>query len=89
MSLEVWQAILNFRYISVVWMVLAVIGVVIVYFRLTSQLRRFANARAYKPEKANQFFFTWRYVFMFSMGRASHLSIFRCLWDHLDCPWLL
>ena len=68
MSLEVWQAILNFRYISVVWMVLAVIGVVIVYFCLTSQLRKFTEVHAYKPENADRFFFTWRYVFMFSMG---------------------
>ncbi len=68
MSLEVWQAILNFRYISVVWMVLVVIGAVIVYFRLTSQLRKFTEERAYKPENADRFFFTWRYVFMFSMG---------------------
>ena len=68
MSSEVWQAILNFRYISVVWMVLAVIGVIIVYFRLTAQLRKFTDARAYKPENADRFFFAWRYVFMFSMG---------------------
>ena len=68
MSLEVWQAILNFRYISVVWMVLAVIGAVIVYFRLTSQLRKFTHAHAYKPENADRFFFAWRYAFMFSMG---------------------
>ena len=68
MSLEVWQAILNFKYISVVWMVLTVIGAVIVYFRLTSQLQKFTDARAYKPENADRFFFTWRYVFMFSMG---------------------
>ena len=68
MSLEVWQSILNFRYISVVWMVLAVIAVIIVYFRLTAQLRKFTDARAYKPENADRFFFTWRYVFMFSMG---------------------
>ncbi len=68
MSLEVWQAILNFRYISVVWMVLTVIGAAIVYFRLTSQLRKFTGARAYKPENADRFFFAWRYTFMFSMG---------------------
>ena len=68
MSLEVWQAILNFRYISVVWMVLAVIGGILVYFRLTAQLRKFTEDRAYKPENAGRFFFTWRYVFMFSMG---------------------
>lgn len=68
MSLAVWQAIVNFRYISVVWMVLAVIGGIIVYFCLTSQLRKFTEAHAYKPENAGQFFFTWRYVFMFSMG---------------------
>ena len=68
MSLEVWRALLNFKYISVVWMVLAVIGTLIVYFRLTSQLRKFTDARAYKPENADRFFFTWRYVFMFSMG---------------------
>ena len=68
MSLEVWQAILNFKYISVVWMVLVVIGAVIVYFRLTSELRKFTDARAYKPENTDRFFFTWRYVFMFSMG---------------------
>ena len=68
MSSEVWQAILNFKYISVVWMVLAVIGAVIVYFRLTSQLRKFTEAHAYKPENADRFFFMWRYVFMFSMG---------------------
>jgi len=52
----------------VVWMVLAVIGAVIVYFRLTSQLRKFTEAHAYKPENADRFFFMWRYVFMFSMG---------------------
>ncbi|RKU19885.1 hypothetical protein C6500_10205 [Candidatus Poribacteria bacterium] len=68
MSSEIWQAILNFRYISVVWMVLAVIGVIIVYFRLTVQLRKFTDARAYKPENADRFFFAWRYVFMFSIG---------------------
>ena len=68
MSLEVWRAILNFKYISAVWMVLAVIGAVIVYFRLTSRLRKFTDARAYKPENADRFFFTWRYVFMFSIG---------------------
>ena len=68
MSLEIWQAILNFKYISVVWMVLAVIGAVIVYFRLTSQLRKFTDAHAYNPENANQFFSAWRYVFMFSVG---------------------
>ena len=68
MSSEVWQAILNFKYISVVWMVLAVIGAVIFYFRLTSQLRKFTEAHAYKPENADRFFFMWRYVFMFSMG---------------------
>ena len=68
MSLEIWRAILNFKYISVVWMVFAVIGAVIVYFRLTSRLRKFTDARAYKPENADRFFFTWRYVFMFSIG---------------------
>ena len=68
MSLEIWRSILNFRYISVVWMVLVVIGTVIVYFRLTSQLRKFTDARAYKPENADRFFFAWRYMFMFSMG---------------------
>lgn len=68
MSSEVWQAILNFKYISVVWMVLVGIGTVIVYFRLTSQLRKFTEAHAYKPENADRFFFMWRYVFMFSMG---------------------
>lgn len=68
MSLEIWRAILNFKYISVVWMVLAVIGAVIVYFRLTSRLRKFTDARAYKPENADRFFFTWRYVFMFLIG---------------------
>lgn len=49
-------------------MVLAVIGTVIVYFRLTSQMRKFADTRAYKPENADRFFFIWRYVFMFSIG---------------------
>lgn len=68
MSWEVWNAILNFKYISVVWMGLAVIGAIVVYFRLTSQMRKFTDARAYKPENANQFFFVWRYVFMFSIG---------------------
>ncbi len=68
MSWEVWNTILNFKYISVVWMALAVIGAIIVYFRLTSQMRKFTDARAYKPENADRFFFIWRYVFMFSMG---------------------
>lgn len=68
MFLDVWNAILNFKYISVVWMALVVFGAIIVYFRLTSQMRKFTETRAYKPENANRFFFTWRYVFMFSMG---------------------
>ncbi|MCY4569863.1 MAG: hypothetical protein OXD49_16335, partial [Candidatus Poribacteria bacterium] len=68
MFLEIWIAILNFKYISVVWMSLVVIGAVIVYFRLTSQIRKFTEEHAYKPENADRFFFTWRYVFMFSMG---------------------
>lgn len=68
MSWEVWNAILNFKYITVVWMVLAVIGAVIVYFRLTAQMQKFTDARAYKLENANRFFFIWRYVFMFSIG---------------------
>ena len=67
MFLEIWNTILNFRYISVVWMGLVVIGVVIVYFRLTSQVRKFTETRAYKPENANRFFFAWRYVFMFTI----------------------
>ena len=68
MSWEVWNATLNFKYISIVWMGLAVIGAIIVYFRLTSQLQKFTKARAYKPENADRFFFIWRYVFMFSIG---------------------
>ncbi len=68
MSWEVWNAILNFKYISVVWMGLAVIGAIVVYFRLTSQMQKFTEAHAYKPENADRFFFLWRYVFMFSMG---------------------
>ena len=68
MSWEVWNAILNFKYISVVWMGLVVMSAIIVYFRLTSQMQKFTNARAYKQENANQFFFIWRYVFMFAMG---------------------
>ena len=68
MSWEVWNAILNFKYISVVWMGLAVIGAIVVYFRLTSQMQKFTEAHAYKPENADRFFFIWRYVFMFSMG---------------------
>ncbi|MXV76158.1 mechanosensitive ion channel family protein [Candidatus Poribacteria bacterium] len=65
---EIWNALLNFKYASVVSMVLVVIGTVIVYFRLTSQMRKFTDARAYKPENADRFFFLWRYVFMFSIG---------------------
>ncbi len=68
MVLDVWNAILNFKYISVVWMALVVFGAIIVYFRLTSQMRKFTEAHAYKPENADRFFFTWRYVFMFLMG---------------------
>ena len=68
MFLEIWSAILNFKYISVVWMSLVVIGAVIVYFRLTSQMHKFTEEHAYKPENADRFFFTWRYVFMFSMA---------------------
>lgn len=68
MFLDVWNAILNFKYISVVWMGLVVIGAIIVYSRLTLQMHNFTEARAYKPENANRFFFIWRYVFMFSMG---------------------
>lgn len=65
---QIWDALVNFKYASVVSMVLVVIGTVIVYFRLTSQLRKFADTRAYKPENADRFFFIWRYVFMFSIG---------------------
>ena len=68
MFAEVWNEILNFKYISVVWMVLAVIGAIVIYFGLTSQMRKFTDAHAYKPENADRFFFTWRYVFMFSIG---------------------
>ena len=68
MFLDVWNAILSFKYIPVVWMGLTVIGAVVVYFRLTSQMRKVTEARAYKPENADRFFFMWRYVFMFSMG---------------------
>ena len=68
MFLDIWNAILNFRYISVVWMGLVILGAIAVYFRLTSQMRKFTEARAYKPENANSFFFAWRYAFMFSMG---------------------
>lgn len=68
MSWEVWNAILNFKYISIVWMGLAVIGAIIIYFRLTSQMQKFTNARAYKTENADRFFFIWRYVFMFTIG---------------------
>jgi len=68
MSWEVWNAILNFKYISIVWMGLAVMGAIVVYFRLTSQMQKFTEARAYKPENADRFFFIWRYIFMFSMG---------------------
>ena len=65
---EVWRTILNFKYISVVWMGLVVIGAVLVYFYLTSQMRKLTEAHAYKPENADRFFFTWRYMFMFSIG---------------------
>ena len=68
MFLEVWKVILNFKYISVVWMGLVVIGAVIIYFRLTSQMRKFTDVHAYKPEDADRFFFAWRYVYMCSMG---------------------
>lgn len=68
MFLDVWNAMLNFKYISVVWMGLVVMSVVIVYFSLSSQMRKFTEAHAYKPENVNRFFFAWRYVFMFSMG---------------------
>ena len=68
MLFDVWNAILNFKYISVVWMALVVFSAVIFYFRLTSQMRKFTEVRAYKPENANRFFFAWRYMFMFSMG---------------------
>ena len=68
MFLDVWNAILNFKYISVVWMGLVAISTIIVYSRLTLQMRKFTEKRAYKQENANRFFFAWRYVFMFSMG---------------------
>ncbi|MDE0401671.1 MAG: mechanosensitive ion channel family protein [Candidatus Poribacteria bacterium] len=65
---QIWDALLNFKYSSVVSMVVVIIGTVIVYFRLTSQMRKFTDVRAYKPENADRFFFLWRYVFMFSIG---------------------
>ena len=68
MVLEIWRTILNFKYISVVWMGLIVISAVLLYFYLTSQVRKFTEAHAYKPENADRFFLAWRYVFMFSIG---------------------
>lgn len=68
MFLDVWNAILSFKYISVAWLVLTILGVILVYFHLTRQMRKFTDTHAYKPENANQFFFIWRYVFMFAMG---------------------
>ena len=67
MFLEVWNAILSFRYISVAWMGLVVIGVVIVYFQLTAQFRKLTQGKKYKVENVNRFFFIWRYVFMFTI----------------------
>ena len=67
MFLEVWNAILSFRYISVAWMGLVVIGVVIVYFQLTAQFRKLTQGKEYKVENVNRFFFIWRYVFMFTI----------------------
>ena len=55
---QILDALLNFKYASVVSMILVVIGTVIVYFRLTSQMRKFAGTRAYKPENADRFFFS-------------------------------
>lgn len=66
MLLEVWNTLLNFRYISVVWMGLVVIGVVIVYSQLTAQFRRFTKGDEYKVENVNRVFFISRYVFMFT-----------------------
>ncbi len=68
MFLEVWNAILNFRYISVALMGLVVIGVVIVYFQLTTQLRKFTQGDEYKVANVGRSFFICRYVFMFTVA---------------------
>ncbi len=68
MFFEALDAILNFRYISVTWMGLVVIGVVIVYFQLTAQLRKFIQGDEYKVANVDLFFFIWRYVFMLTVA---------------------
>ena len=67
MLLEVWNAVLNFKYISVVWLGLVIIATIIVYTLLTRQLRKFSKVGRYELEDTNRFFFIWRYVFMFTM----------------------
>ena len=49
---------------------LLVISVIIIYAQLTSRLRRFAYRSEHKVEDVNQFFFIWRYVFMFTIVGA-------------------
>ncbi len=65
---DIWNALLNFKYISMVWMVLAVISAIIVYFRLTIQMRKFTDGSAYRSKNVDRFFVIWCYVFMFSIG---------------------
>lgn len=67
MLLEVWDAVLKFKYISVVWLGLLIIAIIIVYTQLTRQFRKFSKVGRYKLEDTNRFFFIWRYVFMFTM----------------------
>ncbi len=57
--------LLNFKYISVVWIVAIILCTIIVYTYITLQMRKYVDTHAYKPENSDRFFFIWRYSFMF------------------------
>ncbi len=62
------NTILNFKYISVVWVVGITICTIIIYTYISLQMRKYVDKRAYKPENSDRFFFIWRYSFMFTMA---------------------
>ena len=67
MLYEIWVRLLNFKYISVVWIVGSIIFSVVIYKWLTSRIHKYVDTRAYKQENSDRFFFIWRYVFIFSL----------------------
>jgi len=61
-----WDAVLKFldTHRGVVYAVLTVVVLALAYKLLTRLLRRYMNAKAHKPENAQQFLLLWRYAWL-------------------------